>query len=99
MSAPQNTESMRAELAELESRIRALDSALEQEQRILAILEKEFPAEPSWASESKASIRATLKSLSAERSTLNVQAVEIAARLPVIVRPMEPIRFKKRAEP
>ena len=98
MSAHQNADSMRADLAKLESRIRTLDSTLEQEQRILAILEKEFPVDPSWATESKATIRATLKTLTAERSALNVQAVEIAVRLPVAVKPMEPIRFKKNAE-
>ena len=89
---------MRADLAKLESRIRTLDSALEQEQRVLSILEMQFPVEPSWATESKASIRATLKALTAERSALNVQAVEVAVRLPVVVEPMEPIRFKKNAE-
>ncbi len=86
---------LRAELAELQARMTALDTALEQEQRLLAILDKEFPVDPSWASGSKAGIRATIESLTAERTRLNVRGVEIAASLPVAVRPMERPSFVK----
>jgi hypothetical protein len=97
MASEKDLLALRAELSELVARMSVLSAAIEREQQLLAVLDKEFPVEPSWASGSKSSIRATIASLEADKQKANVRGVVINAHLPVALpRDTEQATFRLR---